>query len=65
MGERCDSKKCMQSKAKRQCGKITEEQRQELFNKFWLEMDWNHLLPYCSKNNQKEVSSTTFFILPP
>ncbi|VEN44991.1 unnamed protein product [Callosobruchus maculatus] len=40
LGDRCNSSKCMQS-TKRQCGKITEEQRQELFKKFWSEMDWN------------------------
>nr|CAH7738743.1 unnamed protein product [Callosobruchus chinensis]CAH7745920.1 unnamed protein product [Callosobruchus chinensis] len=61
MGEICDSKKCMQSKAKRQCGKITEEQRQELFNKFWLEMDWNQRKTFVATlvNKGPVVQKTT------
>lgn len=35
IGKRCESKKCAQSKSKRQCSLISEEDRQVLFKRFW------------------------------
>lgn len=40
LGQRCDSKKCKNSKSKRQCHLVGEEDRQHLFQRFWSEMDW-------------------------
>lgn len=40
LGKSCDSKKCQNSKSKRQCHLIGEEDRQQLFQRFWFEMDW-------------------------
>ncbi|GLV37529.1 hypothetical protein CBL_20341 [Carabus blaptoides fortunei] len=41
LGPRCNSSMCLKSKEKRQCYKISEEQRQAVFKLFWSDMNWN------------------------
>ena len=40
MGPACTSKTCANSK-KRKCNEVSENDRENLFNTFWNDMDWN------------------------
>ena len=40
IGVVCTSRKCAQAKD-RDCEKFTEEDRKEIFSKFWTEMNWD------------------------
>ncbi|XP_050309275.1 uncharacterized protein LOC126745457 [Anthonomus grandis grandis] len=72
LGKRCESKKCQKSKTKRQCDLIGEEEIQELFRRFWADIDWKQRKTYVNvivtqcKIKQKTTKNktrrqTTFF----
>lgn len=44
----CASKKCFKSKEKRLCSKITNDQRREIFNRFWSDLDWKQRKVFVS-----------------
>ena len=48
VGNRCNSKKCENSRSKRQCNLINEEERQHLFQRFWSDMDWKQRKTYVA-----------------